>query len=666
MTELSDSTRSDDAHVGRVVASCLWAAWADALGWISELTDEAGLSRRLSGRPFTPVAWRRRVGGRGGVSVDLPAGTWSDDTQLRMAVARCIGPHGFDVEVFAKVELTVWPAYALGGGFASKAAAAAMARPGARWSTVGHGQPAYSSAGGNGAAMRVQPHAWVGRQQRNDTALLMDVMRDTVTTHGHPRALVGAAMQALALSDLVHGDSLFGRNRAQAWKDLLSRLQALSDLPSSDMELETVWLSQWHNDKDQLWREAIADTLQEVSEDLHSIEAIIEESDDFHTAYQRCVGVLDLKAEKVRGSGTRTSLAALAVFVLARRHDLPASVALTEVASVLHTDTDTIGTMAGALLGAVAPSPPPDRVLDQEYLVFEARRLAEFDAAGPTLRHPDLLSWQAPKTQGDALLADALSANGLYVTGLGPARALSEPIPAPGGGFAWQWVELKFGQTLLIKRRTRLSDVRPADRAQLQGDNTEQPTLVADGSRLAASDQPVAVTRPIPTREDRPQNAKRPAQQPADESNAVKEAADADRARRLSDAERIARHRADREAQRLRAEEERRAQAASLEARRAREAERTAARGEIATSASRPAGGRSSDPRLDQVADLGDVLTRAMKRVRAADFEAQVLGSIFTILARDRGPEVAAAFGALVAQEITQPRPDAATRDDRS
>ncbi len=172
-----------------VLHSCLWAAWADALGWISELTDEAGLHRRLAGRPFRPVPWRRRIGGRAGVTTELPAGTWSDDTQLRLAVSRSIGPQGFDVEVFARVELAVWPSYALGGGFASKtaAAAAAQARPGTRWASANLG-PEYFVAGGNGAAMRVQPHAWVGPGQRGDAELLLDVLKDTVCTHGHPRA----------------------------------------------------------------------------------------------------------------------------------------------------------------------------------------------------------------------------------------------------------------------------------------------------------------------------------------------------------------------------------------------------------------------------------------------------------------------------------------------
>jgi len=59
---------------GRVVRSALWAAWADSLGFISELTDERGLLRRLGNNGpelVHPVTWRRRVGGRYGVEIDL-------------------------------------------------------------------------------------------------------------------------------------------------------------------------------------------------------------------------------------------------------------------------------------------------------------------------------------------------------------------------------------------------------------------------------------------------------------------------------------------------------------------------------------------------------------------------------------------------------------------
>ena len=93
----------------QVRRSALWAAYGDALGWISELVDQKGLNRRTQGEPLRqPIGWKRRIGGRAGVTVDLPVGCYSDDSQLRLATARSIRPDGFDVEAFSKVELPVW------------------------------------------------------------------------------------------------------------------------------------------------------------------------------------------------------------------------------------------------------------------------------------------------------------------------------------------------------------------------------------------------------------------------------------------------------------------------------------------------------------------------------------------------------------------------------
>ena len=104
-------------------------AYGDALGWISELTDEAGLMRRTRGEPLAePVTWKRRIGGRTGVTTSLPKGCYSDDSQLRLATSRAIRADGFDVEAFAKVELPIWLSYALGGGRSTTAAAEHLAK----------------------------------------------------------------------------------------------------------------------------------------------------------------------------------------------------------------------------------------------------------------------------------------------------------------------------------------------------------------------------------------------------------------------------------------------------------------------------------------------------------------------------------------------------------
>jgi len=93
-----------------VVNSALWAASGDALGWITELARDGAVQERAGVEKVTePVAWKRLVGGRFGVKIPFPPGTYSDDTQLRLAVCRAIRGNGvFDAEAFARVELTIW------------------------------------------------------------------------------------------------------------------------------------------------------------------------------------------------------------------------------------------------------------------------------------------------------------------------------------------------------------------------------------------------------------------------------------------------------------------------------------------------------------------------------------------------------------------------------
>ena len=57
---------------------------------------------------------------------------------------------------------------------------------------------AQEGAGGNGVAMRIQPHVWSAADLADPDTYLPGVIRDAVSTHGHPVALAGAAIHAHA------------------------------------------------------------------------------------------------------------------------------------------------------------------------------------------------------------------------------------------------------------------------------------------------------------------------------------------------------------------------------------------------------------------------------------------------------------------------------------
>lgn len=113
-----------DSRCAEIRRSSLWAAYGDALGMMSEFKGPKGVLYRTNGAPLRePIEWKRRFGPPGHLIVRMPRGCYSDDSQLRLATGRAIGPDGFDVESFATVELPVWMSYALGAGRASKLAA---------------------------------------------------------------------------------------------------------------------------------------------------------------------------------------------------------------------------------------------------------------------------------------------------------------------------------------------------------------------------------------------------------------------------------------------------------------------------------------------------------------------------------------------------------------
>ena len=447
----ADVGGSVDRRCHRTRNSMLWAAYGDALGFISELATENALKRRTRGAELDHLmAWTRRVGGRQGVNIALPAGCWSDDTQLRMAVVRAIGCGGFDVEVFARVELPVWLSYALGGGRATKAAAANLGKPRSLW--YANTFRGWADAGGNGAAMRVQPHVWASPDL--DGGYMLDVIVDSVCTHGHPRAIVGACFHAATLARCLRDGAVPDPSE---WEEIAAGLADAPSLIEGHRSLGSTWVALWERETGQSLRGAWRVTVDELRA------AIGQAADGLHGAdgtAEVCRGIcarLGLADKAQRGSGILTPVAAVALAVASGSAHEAAVVA----ANAVGTDTDTIATMAGALLGACdAAGEPSEKPLDSDYLRREADRLAAIAQGGTAAGHsyPDVLTWIAPRAQADALVR---TGDRLAVEGLGDVTELVADVAwTAGKDFGWQWVRTDFGQTLLIKRRPDLGSAK--------------------------------------------------------------------------------------------------------------------------------------------------------------------------------------------------------------
>jgi len=470
----------------QVVRSAMWAAYGDAAGFATELISKQDFTKRYSIDSLTgPIDWSRKVGGMFGPVVQFPVGTYSDDTQLRLSTSRAIRGDGyFDVESFAKVELPVWLNYSLGAGRGSKAAATHLSQREVSWSqnffkSAGND---YCKGGGNGAAMRIQPHVWAC-QQLQASSFITDVVRNSICTHGHPRAVIGACIHAAMLHHtlikkcLPTPDEWFsiGENAAVAGYESLVE----------DPELSLVWIPHWNNISEVSIEAAWAETViewQNCTEAAVRICSSISKPDE---AYRKILQEMHGFDPQQRGSGLRTALFSTAIAWL-YRNDSP-EVGLLVAANTFQSDTDTIATMAGALLGAIAHELPISEIQDAQYIQEEAKRIYRIGLGErqPSFRYPDLLKWIPPKNQVDSWVVVAGKPR---LHGLGPLSLIGTPYVSTKGDLLWQWCGLPFGQTVLAKRRKGSEELdqpsEPAQRDFLRNPPPQQHTVSAEVPRV--------------------------------------------------------------------------------------------------------------------------------------------------------------------------------------
>lgn len=150
-----------------------------------------------------------RWGHRGGWGV--PAGTWSDDGSLMLALLDSLLEAGFDPDDQGRRTVH----WADGGAYTpdhegrfdiggTTSAAIAALRSGVPAIDAG---PASADACGNGSLMRILPLALVARD-RPDTALIERAHLASRVTHGHPRCQVACAAYVLVAARLLRRDAV--------------------------------------------------------------------------------------------------------------------------------------------------------------------------------------------------------------------------------------------------------------------------------------------------------------------------------------------------------------------------------------------------------------------------------------------------------------------------
>jgi ADP-ribosylglycohydrolase len=484
-----------DQSQQRIVNSAVWAAWGDALGFMSELTDTTGLRKRIhADRVSEPIEWHRLVGGRYGAYVKLPAGCYSDDTQLRLSTSRAIRGNGyFDIESFAKIELPVWLCYSLGGGVGTKAAATNLTGASVTWFSNFYTvkERSYFDSGGNGAAMRVQPHVWAAKNRRNTRSYLTDVVRNSVCTHGNLHAVLGAALHAIILARTIESGRV---QMADDLREALREARLIEEIVLADRELSSFWLPVWEQRTGRSFPAEINEVLEECGRDLTTLTQHPITNGETYRSLVESIGGLD---PAFRGSGTKTALIASALCW--DYHTRPANEAITVAANLLGSDTDTIGTLVGAILGAVTDVKPLGPLLDREYIESEAVRLhgISVGAESKSFPYPDLMRWSPPKNQTSAV---GMRDSQLVVAGLGPALARGDSFRGQSQERAiWRWLRLEFGQTIIAKMRSDLQ--------QLPQPSTARALTESAATAMASNAQQNSLFSPEPGHDSDSQNS---------------------------------------------------------------------------------------------------------------------------------------------------------------
>lgn len=377
----------------RAAGMMLAAAVGDALGWPHERRDRTRQTRGAEHDPRRFTSWERVAGNRFRPFTEvIGAGDYSDDTQMIIAVARSLTTAGAEWQEW--LERVEWPfllLYERGAGASVKRACKAWSRGRAPWEAGDSDVRRYFATGANGAAMRVAPHVINHHADASFERLAFDVVRDATTTHGHPRALMGAVVHAYALwlsmrqpAPLSYGwliEALL--DEAAQW-----RVPIYQQLPDT-----------WHHGAEEtlggpferLWQT----TSREVEKLLASAHKELKGGAvSAPSAFLRNQG---LTAVKTRGSGT---LCAVAAAYLAARSAASPQHALASASRLEGADTDTLASMAASLLGAA---------LGQEWLGSLGRNVQDrgllVDLSHTLLEQPAHPSHRLPTTKqaGEAL-----------------------------------------------------------------------------------------------------------------------------------------------------------------------------------------------------------------------------------------------------------------------
>jgi ADP-ribosylglycohydrolase/catechol 2,3-dioxygenase-like lactoylglutathione lyase family enzyme len=482
-----DHLPANFAH--RVRGAIVAAAVGDALGWPQE--QRSSIIGGQKSRNVPPRSrfrrWQRNSGTQfARYTETIEAGEYSDDTQLLLAVARCCLAADEWLSRFAHVELPAWTLYQRGGGRAVLAAARAWAENRPPWFSSGKASAvnrggrdpavAYFDAGSNGVVMRIAPHAVITAANADVSQMLRRVISDGLMTHGHPRALVGAAVHAFAMrhtllysGTLGYGDIVEKLIDDRSWQQL-DRIE--------DNIIPADWCKAYADTTGCLfstsWAAAVDETLQLLDVARRSLARGALANDE------QTLDALGCFDKSRNGAGTVTAVAA--AYLAARTAAQPMT-GLLRAAFLNKADTDTLASATASLLGAIHETdwlgPLAAQVQDSHLLVAMSEQLSHDASSSQPLDNRPLLSSAGPDAPSRGVITnktlhrfrdDVFTATnggiGVFIDDRRCVVQARSALPMKGAGSVTELrILTEDGQSLTLHRHTRSSPGTPAERA---------------------------------------------------------------------------------------------------------------------------------------------------------------------------------------------------------
>ena len=467
-------------QIEKCIGAMLATAIGDALGWPNEPRSKNRVKNLKVSDQF--IEWTRICSNPRYHDERILPGEYSDDTQMTLSVARSIIAGDWE-HFLAEKELPFWLKYERGGGGAIlKAAKSISEKKILLWQS--NYTRDYFNAGGNGAAMRILPHVIAAAKKPDIQTLMLDVIKDTLITHGHPRAFLGATCYAYALDYLLRKETVL------EYGELVSAVidgQKAWGMSFLNLEIFGRWLETANLycgfDFVREWDAIFSNMVRQFDFIKTSLKKGLMIDDYAVLTQLECFS-------KANGAG---DVAALASIYLASRYANNPTLGIKIPAFSFGVDTDTIASITGGLLGMLSGT---------NWIPTEWKIVQDYDCL---VQIAEVLYSDNKKEAAKVKTTEIKSKNnGWKISPIGAIRQIdSRQVPNGQNGFVviTKWLTV-LGQTIYTKefddrRQTRQPngqmqlDMQPTDNNSMPVQPTIQQTTVPKTGQSKPAQQAV-------------------------------------------------------------------------------------------------------------------------------------------------------------------------------